>query len=90
MRVLELSNSSVGAYNMLGEAFFRLGRYELSLECYMESIALNPEGQWFRHIRASILLLGGGRMSSAIGLLGEFREFSVEIGVMYTAMSVAL
>lgn len=56
----------------------------------MESISLNPEGQWFRHIRASILLLGGGRMSSAIELLGEYREFSVEISVMYTAMSVAL
>lgn len=44
LRVLELSDCSVGAYNMLGEAFFRLGRYELSLECYMESISLNPEG----------------------------------------------
>ncbi|KAL4484441.1 hypothetical protein ABPG74_019618 [Tetrahymena malaccensis] len=83
LRSLELTKDSAEVYDYLGQTYYAQNQYDLALKCYLKSIEISPNCNFYRHIKVSFIYFYTGREEQAKTFVLRFLEQSRDLYIFY-------
>lgn len=79
LKAMELTQDNVDVYISLAECFFQQRKLKLALECYLKSIDINDECNYFRQIKVGFIYFFQGEEELCMQFLAYYFEKSEDI-----------
>ncbi|EAS07342.3 tetratricopeptide repeat protein (macronuclear) [Tetrahymena thermophila SB210] len=83
LKSLELTKESAEVYDYLGQTYYAQKQYDLALKCYLKSIEISPNCNFYRHIKVSFIYFYTGREEQAKTFVLRFLEQSRDLYIFY-------
>ncbi|KAL4489936.1 hypothetical protein ABPG72_010835 [Tetrahymena utriculariae] len=83
LKSLELTKDSAEVYDYLGQTYYAQKEYDLALKCYLKSIEISPNCNFYRHIKVSFIYFYTGREEQAKTFVLRFLEQSRDLYIFY-------